>query len=184
MAFDDLWEHNQANMALNCDNSADETSEIKSAIQSVSSSSGVPANYIFAVVMQESHGCVRVPSTSSAQGVGNPGLMQSHSGQGTCNTNNNPITPCPASTITKMISDGVDGTEYVGANGGPGLKELISQAESKNGCTGVESLYTALRLYNSGQNSYLPGSTNLLQASVGTATYPADVANRLMGWIH
>jgi hypothetical protein len=51
---------------------------IQSAIQSVASASGVDEHFIPAIVMQESEGCVRVPTTNN--GVVNPGLMQSHMG--------------------------------------------------------------------------------------------------------
>ena len=48
---------------------------------------GVDHRFILAVIMQESGGCVRAPTTN--YGVRNPGLMQDHNGSGTCNENGN-----------------------------------------------------------------------------------------------
>ena len=65
------------------DNTDAEISEISTAIQSVGASTGIDPRFILAIMMQESNGCVRAPTTN--YGVRNPGLMQSHNGAGTCN---------------------------------------------------------------------------------------------------
>ena len=143
------------------DDSDQEISDIKSAIQSVASQSGVDERFILAIMMQESNGCVRVPTTDN--GVRNPGLMQSHNGQGTCDGTN----PCPASEITQMITDGTEGTPS-----GDGLKQTMTQATG----TGSQTYYGAAVIYNSGN---LPSN---LDDNTATPCYASDVANRLMGW--
>lgn len=102
------WEANKdAVIAKSCsnngwgkDNSATETANIKSAIEKVAKESKVDHRFILAVVLQESKGCVRVPTT--ANGVNNPGLMQSYQGTGTCYGKST----CSDSEIVQMIRDG------------------------------------------------------------------------------
>jgi len=55
-------------------NSATETSQLRSAIEAVAAQTKVDHRFILAVVLQESNGCVRIPATNN--GVYNPGLMQ------------------------------------------------------------------------------------------------------------
>jgi hypothetical protein len=95
--------------------------------------------YVQKYLMQESEGCVRVPTTNN--GVVNPGLMQSHDGSGTCSG----VHPCPQSEITQMITNGTAGT-----SSGDGLQQLISQAESYLSVTTAQAFYAAAHLYNSG----------------------------------
>ena len=68
----------------------------------------VDNRFVLAIIMQESGGCVRAPTSNF--GVRNPGLMQDHDGQGTCNpVPNHPekaLNPCPQSQINQMIKDG------------------------------------------------------------------------------
>jgi hypothetical protein len=142
---------------------------MKSAIKAQAAASGVDARFVLAIVMQESKGCVRVKTT--AWGHANPGLMQSNQGKGSCNpssTGDAPITPCPASQITQMITDGTSGTAS-----GDGLKQLLSQQTG----TDAQAYYRASRLYNSGS---IAGS---LEAGIATHCYASDVANRLTGWV-
>lgn len=102
------WEANkEAVIAKSCsnngwgqDNSATETANIKSAIEKVAKESKVDHRFILAVVLQESKGCVRVPTTANS--VSNPGLMQSFQGTGTCYGKST----CPDSEIVQMIRDG------------------------------------------------------------------------------
>lgn len=169
-----LWNANAPLMQQSCgwngwgtDDSQTEINGINSAIQQISASTGVDARFILAIMMQESKGCVRVPTTNN--GVVNPGLMQSHNGPGTCaNTN-----PCPQSEITQMIRDGTAGT-----SSGPGLEQLLAQARSALSDSGSRSFYAAARLYNSGSVDY----TNLDNGFSSTPCYASDVANRLTGW--
>lgn len=151
-------------------NSDEENDNLKSAISSVGSAANVDPRFILAIVMQESNGCVRVDTTNG--GVRNPGLMQSHNGQGTCNDNGVVQNPCPASEITQMIKDGTNGVS--GGAGGPGLADLIKQA----GTSDDSKYYIAARMYNSG--SVAAGGN--LGAGGATHCYSTDVANRLIGW--
>lgn len=147
-------------------NSDDEIKSLSQSIQSVASTSGVDARFILAIVMQESNGCVRAPTTNN--GVRNPGLMQDHNGAGTCN-DASVSNPCPSDQITKMIKEGVEGTPY-----GDGLKQLIAQS----GASDVSKYYKAARMYNSGS---IDASGNL-GAGIATHCYASDIANRLLGW--
>ncbi|XRM42207.1 hypothetical protein ABZX51_005434 [Aspergillus tubingensis] len=176
LSFDAMWEANkEAVIAKSCsnngwgqDNSATETANIKSAIEKVAKESKVDHRFILAVVLQESKGCVRVPTTANS--VSNPGLMQSFQGTGTCYGKST----CSDSEIVQMIRDGAIGTS---SSGGYGLASYLDLADR----TGVAAYYRAARLYNSGVNS-LKSTTNLDLASGATSCYASDIANRLTGW--
>lgn len=176
-SFDEMFDSNKPLMASGCSNlgdgandSDDEINDLYNAIKSVSASSNVDARFILAIVMQESKGCVRVHTTN--YGVRNPGLMQSHNGQGTCNPGT-PVSPCPADEITQMIKDGTMGTAD-----GDGLQQLLAQAASEYKASGAQAYYLAARMYNSGS---INADGNLGDTSA-TACYATDVANRLLGW--
>jgi hypothetical protein len=173
--FAELWESNTAAMSESCENngwgaddSTSEIADIKTAIESVASASGVDERFILAIVMQESEGCVRVTTTKNS--VDNPGLMQSHDGTGTCED----VNPCPQSEITQMIEDGTEGT-----SSGDGLEQLIAEAQSYLDLDIAPRVYySAARLYNSGSIDW----TNLDDGLGSTDCYASDVANRLTGW--
>jgi hypothetical protein len=148
-------------------NSDKETDDISSGIKQVSSETNVDARFILSVLLQESNGCVRAPTTN--YGVRNPGLMQSHDGAATCNDRGNIQNPCPANTIVQMIRDGVAGTAA-----GDGLIQTLKQAPG----SGAAKYYGAARIYNSG--SIDPSGD--LGAGIATKCYASDVANRLLGW--
>lgn len=130
---------------------------------------GVDHRLILAIIMQESHGCVRVQTTNG--GVRNPGLMQDHNGAATCNDNGRVQNPCPSATIYQMISEGTAGT-----NSGDGLANCVNQS----GRSDVSAFYRAARIYNSGSIS----STGQLQNGIATHCYASDIANRLTGWVN
>lgn len=178
--FDSMWTANLAILTISCtefdqpNNSDDENADLKSAIQSVATTTGVDERFILAIVVQESKGCVRVWTTDYS--VVNPGLMQSHDGTGSCNTGSDGVAgtvqnPCPASEITQMITDGTAGTAA-----GDGLKQVLVQAAS----TAVDQYYKAARLYNSGS---IAADGNLGEG-VATHCYCSDIANRLTGWVN
>ena len=148
------------------DNTDDEINDMYNSIQSVASSTGIDSRFIFAIVMQESNGCVRAPTTN--YGVRNPGLMQSHNGAGTCN-DGSVQDPCPTSEITQMIQDGSAGT-----SSGDGLKQCLAETSASD----VSMYYKAARIYNSGS---IDASGNL-GAGIATHCYASDIANRLTGW--
>jgi hypothetical protein len=172
-SYESAWSANLPTIAISCaqfnvdNNSDEENSNLKSAISEVAQSSGVDERYILAVVMQESKGCVRAPTTTYS--VRNPGLMQSHNGAGTCNDASGPLNPCPSSQITQMIRDGTTGTPD-----GDGLQQTLQQA----GCEDVSKYYKSARIYNSGSIA----SGGDLGTGVATHCYAADIANRLVGW--
>lgn len=113
-------------------------------------------------MMQESKGCVRVPTTRWSHD--NPGLMQSAQGKGTCNPDGNPLSPCKADTIRLMIHDGTDGD---------GLETTLTQCVADAGTTDDSKWYKAARLYNAGRIT----DNNL---GIGpTPCYASDIANRL-----
>lgn len=150
------------------ENSDEEITHIKSSILAVSDTSHVDARFILAIVLQESNGCVRVGTTSGK--VRNPGLMQSHSGRGSCA--NDKQSSCPASEILLMIKDGTEGRKSTAS--GDGLMQCLAQ----NGGSGAAAYYKAARCYNSGS---VPLSGNLGEGG-STPCYASDIANRLRGW--
>lgn len=161
--------HACENMNPPLDNdSGPEVGAIYDGIQKAADASGVDHRFILAIMMQESHGCVRVKTTN--YGVRNPGLMQDHNGQATCNENGNIQNPCPSATIYKMISEGTAGTDS-----GDGLANCINQS----GRGDVSAFYRAARIYNSGSIS----DTGKLENGIATHCYASDIANRLTGWV-
>ena len=151
--YDTLWSLNLP--ALQTNDSPTEISYLSSAIQKVSSLSSIDARVILAVIMQESSGNVRVPTTNN--GVVNPGLMQSHNGVS--------FDPAdPEGSILQMVKDGVMGT-----SSGDGLMQTLQ----KNG----GDVWAAVRQYNSGSVDV----KNLSNGLGSTSAYCSDVANRLMG---
>ena len=146
-------------------NSPEEIKAIHDNTKSIAASSGVDARFIFAVIIQESKGCVRVKTTSHS--VQNPGLMQSHNGPNSCNENGVGTNPCPENKIKGMIQDGVTGKA--------GLKDSLATA----GGTNAQSFYKTARIYNSGS---LDPSGNMA-TNAPTPCYVSDVANRLVGFV-
>ena len=151
-------------------NSADEIEHIYSSIQSVANATFVDHRFILAVIMQESGGCVRAPTSNF--GVPNPGLMQDHNGTASCN-DGELLEPCPKEVIQKMIQHGTGGTPW-----GDGLAQCLNRA-AKNGNSDVSAFYKATRMYNSG--SIDPSGD--LGRGVATHCYASDIANRLTGWV-
>lgn len=172
--YDTMFNANRNVMRGSCsqfgvpNNSDAETNDIYNAIRQVSGETGLDTRYILAVMMQESNGCVRAPTTN--WGVRNPGLMQDHNGAATCNENG-VRNPCPSNIIVQMIRDGAAGTAY-----GDGLRQLVA----KTGATDVSKYYKAARMYNSGS---IAASGNLGQGGA-THCYASDIANRLTGWVY
>ena len=119
-------------------------------------------------MMQESGGCVRAPTSN--YGVSNPGLMQDHNGEASCNDGQEVQDPCPIEEIKQMIEDGTAGTPW-----GDGLAQCINAADADD----VSAFYKAARIYNSGS---IAGSGDLGDG-VATHCYASDIANRLTGWV-
>ncbi len=175
-SFDNMWQNNLAILGTNCQslfgvapNSADETQQIYNAIEAVAGKCYVDHRFILAIIMQETKGCVRAPTTN--YGVRNPGLIQTHNGTGTCNDNGNIQNPCPATEIFLMVEDGAMGTIY-----GDGLTQSLNEATG----SGAQANYQAARMYNSGS---IPSNGDLGGCPGSTPCYSSDVANRLTGWV-
>ncbi|KAJ8068311.1 hypothetical protein OCU04_003874 [Sclerotinia nivalis] len=172
-SFDDMFDKQNSVLKASCtqfgadNNSDDEISDLKSAISEVASTTGIESRFILAIVMQESNGCVRAPTT--VYSISNPGLMQSHEGSGSCNSGSSVQNPCPKSEMVQMITDGTAGT-----SSGDGLKQCLAET----GVTDVSMYYKAARIYNSGSIA----SGGNLGDGVATHCYATDVANRLTGW--
>jgi hypothetical protein len=171
-----MWSANVPIMQKSCTNlggfpntSDKEIADIKSAVKAQAAASGVDPRFVLAIMMQESKGCVRVKTT--AWDHDNPGLMQSNQGKGSCNPSSTgaaPMTPCPASQITQMITDGTSGTAT-----GDGLKQILA----KQSGTDAQAYYRSSRVYNSGS---IAGP---LEGGIATHCYASDIANRLTGWV-
>ena len=113
-SFSTMFDANTAIMSQSCtqwsqdNDSSQETDDIRQAIEDAASATHLDHRFILAIMMQESNGCVRVPTTGN--GVTNPGLMQDHDGDGTCWNNGVGTNPCPSDEISLMISEGAAGT--------------------------------------------------------------------------
>jgi hypothetical protein len=184
------------------DNTPAELASLKAAIIAMASESSLDPRFIFAIIMQESTGCVRVITTHRSHF--NPGLMQSHNGTGSCNTNNAPLggnttagvvqSPCPENKIRQMVRDGTMGTAW-----GDGLVQLMQSPTAgarnttlpaRNGTVSArnetattiigeaQSYYRVARAYNGGD---VP-QNGILEDGCCSQSYASDVANRMMGW--
>lgn len=95
----DLW-WKQPNM------NQQEISDLYDAIKQVAHETRVDHRFIFASIMQESRGCVRVNSTV-VDNIKNTGVLQSYKGSHTCNDNGkNVLNPCPSDNILGQVRDG------------------------------------------------------------------------------
>jgi len=178
LEFEPLWELNRPMLYRSCaqfsasgitnpNNNEDEVRAIKAALLKIAGESGLPPQFLLAIMMQESKGCVRAPTTN--YGHDNPGLFQSFEGTASCNRNINAlVTPCPASTIEAMVREGA------GINRPFGLLQAIQQS----GASDDSKWYKAARIYNSG---HIAASGNLGDG-IATHCYASDIANRLVGW--
>ncbi|KAK4495003.1 hypothetical protein PRZ48_013330 [Zasmidium cellare] len=167
ISFEDMWNNNVNNIQQSCgwlkygtDDSDQEIQNIYNGIQDRANASLVDHRLILALVLQESHGCVRVPHTKSYGGVKNTGLMQAHDGH-EYNSHHSD------KSIIYMIQDGTQGTKK-----GDGLVQLLNMYTNP---------YSAARAYNSG---LIAKSGDLSDGAGATACYVSDVANRLTGWVN
>lgn len=182
--FDTMWNANLPLIKEGCSglgvsiaNTDEDNTNLKAAIQSAASGSKLDARFILAAVLQESKGCVRVKTTTYS--VANPGLLQDHSGPGTCNPSGTPEQTCSKDMISQMINDGIFGTQSPGKAQGDGYMQTVQQAKSKGAQGDADQYYIGARIYNSG--SYV---ANRLECGVATHCYASDIANRLTGWVN
>jgi hypothetical protein len=147
-------------------NDVTEVQNIYDAIINASLQANVKKEFIFAIMMQESKGCVRAPTTDGE--FRNPGLMQSHNGNGTCNDKYVIQNPCPADEILQMLLQGAGvGTDF-------GLTQVIGLS----GASDDSKYYKGARIYNSGHVH----ESKDLAAGGATHCYASDIANWLKGW--
>lgn len=176
VSFENMFNDNKQIMFSSCsqysqaNDDGPEVGSIYNAIQQVAVETKVDHRFILAVILQESGGCVRVPTSNF--GVRNPGLMQDHNGDATCNSDITHVVqnPCPQDVITRMIREGTAGT-----NDGDGLAQCINESDKGD----VTAFYIAARLYNSGSVD----SSGDLCKGIATHCYSSDIANRLTGWV-
>lgn len=180
VSFVSMFNANKPLMFTSCsqfnvpDDNGPEVGAIWDGVQQVAAETGLDHRFILAVIMQESGGCVRAPTSN--YGVRNPGIMQTHNGGGTCNSD---ITgqvqaPCPSGVVTQMIREGAAGTTE-----GDGLAQTLNEAVETYGAEGAMAYYTAARIYNSGSVA----ADGCLEAGIATHCYASDIANRLTGWV-
>ncbi|KAL8685135.1 MAG: hypothetical protein Q9218_007954, partial [Villophora microphyllina] len=100
-------------------NSPYETAAIHNATLLISLETNLDPRFILAIILQESSGCVRVPT--SYYSVRNPGLMQDHNGPATCNEDAAPVVPCGEEVVEEMIREGSAGTTDKEGKEGMGL---------------------------------------------------------------
>lgn len=157
LSFDDMFGKNINSMRA-MGSTWDDVGRINVAIRECAKL-GVDERVILAIIMQESHGDVGVRTTISPDGQPTAGLMQ--------------CTGCPGfpgqhnlsqDKTTSMVRGG---TEHF-------KKDLITEGNKWSG----ESIYPALRRYNSGSVNY----NNLSDGRGATASYVSDIAQRLTGW--
>lgn len=179
VSFNEMWITNAHIIARSCDlwykqpnNDMQETQDLYDAIKQVSHETRVDHRFIFAIVIQETKGCVRA-ATNTDNNADNTGLLQDYKGAYSCNNNGKVQTPCPKDQILGMIRDGV-----AGSSDGHGLAEDINAQKDHVDNEVAEAYYRAARLYNSGSID----ASNDLEKSATEKCYASDVANRLMGW--
>ncbi|KAK7720935.1 hypothetical protein SLS64_001228 [Diaporthe eres] len=144
-------------------NSAQETQWVLDAVVTVSGELNIDRRCILAVIMQESHGKVRVNNTTSpGAGVNNTGIMQAHNGA-SFNEGD------PQGSILRMVRDGAGGVP--GPTGGDGYRQLLDRYGN--------DFYVAARGYNSGDLGI--NFQDLSSGGGATNAYCSDLANRLCG---
>ncbi|KAK0113743.1 hypothetical protein ONS96_014599 [Cadophora gregata f. sp. sojae] len=155
--YEHLISINERLMLLN--SSPSEVFYIKKWIPIVAYESGVDARVILCIIMQESGGNVRNPTTLSPAPdfVENTGLMQAHNGQEWDER-------YPEWSVERMIRDGAQGTRF-----GDGLIQCFHKWD--------RNWYHACRAYNSGRVN----REDLSDGITATGHYVERVANRLIG---
>ncbi|KAF2125116.1 hypothetical protein P153DRAFT_300971 [Dothidotthia symphoricarpi CBS 119687] len=175
LTFEEAWTASLPTIQNSCtalasgpNNDASETAAIKSSIAHEAASSLIPAEFILAILMQESSGCVRAPTTLWQHA--NPGLMQTAMGRASCNVDGEPVVPCPEETIARMIHEGTSTSSGLGTT----LESCVKDAGAGVGTQDDGVWYRAARIYNGG---HVEGG----DLGVGpTPCYASDVANRLV----
>ncbi|KAL1858727.1 hypothetical protein Daus18300_009861 [Diaporthe australafricana] len=162
VSWDKMAAHSAAVMNTT-GNSAQETAWVLEAVRAVAGEVGMDPRCVLAVVMQESHGKVRVNSTTSpGAGVNNTGIMQAHNGASFSEAD-------PRGSIFTMVRDGAGGV--AGPAGGDGYRQLLARYNN--------DFWVAARGYNSGDLGI--NHQDLSSGGGATNAYCSDIANRLCG---
>lgn len=199
--YDVLWEHNSQLMKAH--DSDEEIALIKTAIETVALEAGFDVRAILCIVMQESHGDVRVVSTNN--GVNNPGIVslhkQHHSSTHICpsTSSHHPfpailpashlsLPTCTNHPVPPKQMQSHNGTSFNPADAAGSILQMardgVQGTQSGDGLVQLRTryggnYYEAFRAYNSGSVN-----TNDLNDRMGaTASYVCDVANRLTGHV-
>jgi hypothetical protein len=136
----------------------EESQKIKTAIQVAHAQTGVDPRLLMAIIMQESHGELRVHTTIAPDGSKSGGLMQ--------------CAGCPSAE--GIIKDGYIPQDLVNQmviGGAIHYKGNLDRAANRN-------VFEAFRLYNSGSANL----NDLNDGMAATGPYVWEVANRLHGW--
>lgn len=173
LSFSELWDLNLPTISSSCaqfkmeENGQEINGWIKNALQASAKKINADPSFLLAVMMQESKGCARAPTTN--YGEENPGLFQSFNGKKTCSPADPHFTKCDQQTVEGMVDEGA------GLNADFGLQQAMAQS----GASDDSKYYKGARIYNSGS---LPASGNLGDG-IATHCYASDIANRLVGWV-
>ncbi|KAM3418798.1 hypothetical protein BST61_g4768 [Cercospora zeina] len=189
LSWEELVDANKGRLTAACkywevqENSPSEIDLLLDFVPRISAEGGIDPRVVLAMILQESHGCLRVPETHGSHR--NSGVLQSHNGDGTCNRNmieageRSPMkdphlvsVDCSSLQIETMVRDGVLGTRT-----GRGVLQLMDQEHGK-GYRDAQMWYRVARAYNSGSVD----PRHDLEMGPATPGYCSDVANRLVGW--
>ncbi|EME47666.1 hypothetical protein DOTSEDRAFT_95101, partial [Dothistroma septosporum NZE10] len=170
VSFEDMWNINLRDISSKNTGYSGEVHMIKDAINATAANTGIDARFILAMVMQESTGWTRAPTTTFGPSGPNPGLLQSHGGPSCAEQ-----AVCPYEDILGMIMQGA-----LNGPDGVNIKSLLQQSSWR---AEPADYYWAARLYNSGPYSMKPECHDNLSCYLSGATpsYASDIANRLRG---
>ena len=145
-----------------------ETELIRLAILENAAFSGVNAQFILAIIIQESKGCDHVKATFTSHS--NTGVMQTYQGSGTCGN----VDPCPYSVISQMVQDGTMGTASSSR-----MMQYVNKARDPRP---AQAFHKAARFYNLGPSSTSANGDLSSPERAATVRYASSIANRLTGW--
>ncbi|KAF2656297.1 hypothetical protein K491DRAFT_597275 [Lophiostoma macrostomum CBS 122681] len=155
--FTTLFNLNKNNM-LSTGDTGEDVGRIWNAINSAAASIGVEERVILSIILQESNGDVGVPCTTAPDGSGSCGLMQADGSPGFQGQHG-----LSQDDINNMVN--------------AGTQHYKSNLEQQGNGDDAQTIYEALRLYNSGSVD----TSNLSNGLGATDSYVSDIANRLTG---
>ncbi|KAF2876133.1 hypothetical protein BDV95DRAFT_535586 [Massariosphaeria phaeospora] len=156
-SFDTIFNANKNNMFSTGDTGED-IGRMYNAINSAAASIGVEQRVILAIILQESSGNVGVGCTTAPDGSQSCGLMQADGSPGFPGQHG-----LSQDQINGMVNSG---TQHFKGN-----------LQQEGNADDARTIYSALRLYNSGSID----DSNLSNGLGATDSYVSDIANRLTG---